>query len=429
MFGGKKRTLLQKAIDKGEVNENLRDRIDALPDNYEVGTAGDMQAVGEALSSVSLFPANSFRGQGAGVRALVRLCQQITSHEAADAFRDAVVPQFVRLYDLAVSQSEYEDDLLMFMLKQLAMISTDQGTDCLARAIRRPELSEKYIWSIIFSILSDERHQSGMEIILKLADPIPDNFAAIALLDGINQIAIDRGIDHHPFDTPEGAARLRSWLSDTDPNHFSYAVSSTAALPFISGPVQRELLEIATRHPDADVRLEALWAAGKSGDANAIEQLVEACADPNYATKAAHYLEELGFSDAVPDAVREPGFAARAEMSAWLQHPSEFGRVPDELSLYDHRTIYWPPTGERLPVWLLRYVFKSDDPREEPDEIGIGMVGSVTFALFGEATDGLPPEEVYGLHCCWEMQCLNHPDAPEERDGKAGWAMIQAGEG
>jgi hypothetical protein len=31
------------------------------------------------------------------------------------------------------------------------------------------------------------------------------------------------------------------------------------------------------------------------------------------------------------------------------------------------------------------------------------MVGAATFALFGEATADLPPEDIYGLHCCWEL--------------------------
>jgi len=34
------------------------------------------------------------------------------------------------------------------------------------------------------------------------------------------------------------------------------------------------------------------------------------------------------------------------------------------------------------------------------------MVGSVTFALFGETTADLKPEEVYALHCCWSWKTM-----------------------
>ena len=66
-------------------------------------------------------------------------------------------------------------------------------------------------------------------------------------------------------------------------------------------------------------------------------------------------------------------------------------------------------------------------PGEEgkgPD-VGLGMVGSTTFALFGEATDDLPPEDVYGLHCCWELQSNQDPRAPEERSAAAGRAILK----
>jgi hypothetical protein len=51
-------------------------------------------------------------------------------------------------------------------------------------------------------------------------------------------------------------------------------------------------------------------------------------------------------------------------------------------------------------------------------------VGSVTFALFGEATADLSPEDVYGLHCAWELECNGDGRAPKKRTAKAGRKIL-----
>ena len=52
------------------------------------------------------------------------------------------------------------------------------------------------------------------------------------------------------------------------------------------------------------------------------------------------------------------------------------------------------------------------------------MVGSVTFALFGEATAGMPPEDIYALHCVWELQQEGDKRAPKERTVQAGRKLL-----
>jgi hypothetical protein len=52
------------------------------------------------------------------------------------------------------------------------------------------------------------------------------------------------------------------------------------------------------------------------------------------------------------------------------------------------------------------------------------MVGSVTFALFGESTADLSVEDVYGLHCAWELKMKEDAHAPVERRAAAGRAIL-----
>ena len=53
-------------------------------------------------------------------------------------------------------------------------------------------------------------------------------------------------------------------------------------------------------------------------------------------------------------------------------------------------------------------------------------MGSTTFVLFGDSTVDLPPEDVYGLHCCWELQSQKDAGAPEKLEAAFGTQMLAA---
>jgi len=54
------------------------------------------------------------------------------------------------------------------------------------------------------------------------------------------------------------------------------------------------------------------------------------------------------------------------------------------------------------------------------------MTGSITFSLIDETSPGMPPDDIYALHCCWEMEVNEDPRAPTERSVEAGRALIDA---
>jgi hypothetical protein len=154
--------------------------------------------------------------------------------------------------------------------------------------------------------------------------------------------------------------------------------------------------------------MEAAWAAVRGGDAQALSRLQEWSKDPKLRWRAVEYLKELGGEPAPIPEEERPQFDAMAEMSEWLEHPLEFGRAPDRLELYDHRRLFWPPRNDLRDVWLFRYRYEGVKPKE-----GVGMVGSVTFALFSEVTAEMTPEDIYALHCVWELG--RGGDAPKEQ--------------
>lgn len=207
----------------------------------------------------------------------------------------------------------------------------------------------------------------------------------------------------HPFDTSSGIERLKSWLSNDHPEEYSYAHSATVALPFVSAPQQSQLLELALKHHDTRIRIEAAWASAKMGHEDGLEKLTQYCDDYRTADIAKQYLEELGKSDRIPESANAPEFAALSEFAQWLAHPNELGRAPDELEIVDHRQLVWPPNTDPLPLWLIKYTAKATEEEEE-DDAGVGLVGSITWCFFSEDLVNSPPEDAYGLHCYWELQ-------------------------
>lgn len=357
------------------------------------------------------------------VHALAAFFQQIETREAFEVLSEEGIPELCRLYKTLSEKGDDARDDVLFLLKILAMYRSEAGTECVLEAARKPYEPDAYLWSIILQRF-DEKHPHSLRVIEELSDPLPPDFLGMSLLDAANHLAI-AGLEFpHPFDSEEGISRLRGWLTSSDEDEFSYATSATASLPFLKSQASYDLLAVAMDHPHLDVQMEGAWAAVKRGNPSGAKLLKRWCTDPRYAQKAIRYLEELGLGDEVPEEARDPDFEAMAEMCAWLAHPNEFGRVPHEIELYDSRELYWPPTNDRRQMWVFKYLYEPDEPGEEPEE-GLGVVGSVTFALFGETTANLKPLEAYALHCCWELQWTDDERAPEERSVEAGLALLQ----
>jgi hypothetical protein len=362
---------------------------------------------------------------------IIGIFQQPTAQAAKDTLRAEALPVLLRLYDARLrewqkskskskSRKDHDDSLandLLFALKIFAMYRGKEAIRRILDAARIPIDPEGYEWSIILPTLVEYDPTEATRVTSALREPLPPGFLAVALLDASNTLAREHSVKTHPFDTPKGRERLRAFLTDKDSENFSYAHSAAASLPFLSK--SQELLALAEKHPDLHVRMEAAWAAALSGDAQARERLKQWSKSPKTRSRAVAYLKELGKRPARVSAAERPELDATAEMCQWLEHPAEFGRSPDQIELYDRRRLWWPPTDDERDVWLFRYRYDGKPARE-----GVGMVGSITFALFGETTAKLSPEDIYGLHCCWELQQLGDPRAPKKRTAKAGRKLL-----
>lgn len=418
----RRKTPLQRALERGLQNGNLTEEIRELGD-LSIKSGADAQAVCTALEETLNQPTPTGCVFTSPARTLIGLFQRTEGQQAYDAFREVGLPLIEKAVDRR-STAILSDDDLLFALKVLAMFGTPSGTDAVVKAVRAGFKADGYMWNVILGVY-DQEHPQTRRLYAELSKPLPDEFIAVSLLDSANHFFLAGGDAIHPFDSEEGVSRLKRWISDSNEDHFSYAVSAVVALPFLNHGRRDELLFAAMKHPSPDVRLESGWAAAKLDRAEGLDKLVRMCLDINSSSKAANYLRELKREDLIPAEASAPEFAAKAEFSQWLAHPNELGRPPDAVELYDTRVLRWPPEFEARHFWLLKYRVANTSGLE-PDDVGIGLVGSITWCFFGYDLTQRPPEDCYALHVCWEAEQQNAMEFADVSKGGDGYETLLA---
>ncbi len=418
---------LQRAVQDGLATGDLATALARVAD-VPISTGEDAAAIAELLDGfLHDRPETLAAPSPAAVSPLqliLGLFQQIETEEAYLVLVERGLPNLRQLFDRLIAEPiepERADDLL-FLVKIFALYREEQDVERIGAAARTAALEDRSLWPVIFETF-DEEHPLRSVVVDALRDPLPTGFAGVAFLDFANAFARDESIEH-PFDSPAGHARLERLLTDPDSERFSFAHSAAAALPFVSEPPRGPLLALGLDHPSKRVQLESAWASARIGSRAGIEFLSRACLDVTVSATAVAYLEELLELNAIPARAKDPAFMAVADLCRWLSHPMEYGRPPDGAELLDTRTLFWPPVNEPRRLWLVKYRYEGELP-DGRDDVGVGLVGSITFVLFGETEPDMPPEDVYALHCCWELEVEYDPRAPEPRSIEAGRQLLR----
>jgi hypothetical protein len=360
-------------------------------------SAADAKAILAALSREGTSDAGFFRPK----HALLAAIQSCRSAQAREVFAEEGTGAIIAAYPKLAEVNS-------FALKILALLDEKEGLAFLAERVREPGgPSDFFVSTALGAVNPKTRHPGALFPALTPVLGYPD-FRAVAVLDLANQLALAGTLEPHP--AADHLAVLRGFLESKDEGKYSYAVSACLALAFVPGPAAEALLLAAQKHPDANVRMEATFALARRGHAGSKQDLAKAALVPESSQRAVAYLRELGLEKLIPPEVHEPVFAAKAEMIAWLAHPMEYGRPPETIELWDRRTLSGPPTDDRRELFLFTYSYPPNEPGEEPD-LGVGLVGSVTFSLFGEtrpAPEGTP-EDALAAHCVWELEGNGDP--------------------
>jgi hypothetical protein len=413
--GFSRATPLQMALDRGlRPGATVGDELRQLGE-YCIKAKSDAEALCRVLARC-VSEGTSLDGENS-LHAVIGLFQEVEGPEcpAFSTMIELGMPILVDLVDAGCAEeSGIDPEDVLFALKILVIYGTIEGTDAVVRAVQRSFHPDSYWWHLILQPYGDGHPESG-RLFQTLSDPLPDDFLAFSLLDCANA-ALAGGAGHeHPFDNEAGQEQLERWLTDHDQGHFTYAVGAVAALPYISSPARDRLLTIAAEHSNDEVRLEAAYASARLGHEDGIEGLARYCLDVDHAEKAREYLETLNRDDAVPTEALDADFRARAAFSRWLAHPSELGRAPDELEIIDRRELNWPPELDRKTLWLIKYRLR-DTTGLIAENVGLGLVGSVTFCLADAKLEQHRPETAYAAHCYWELEAKGYITEAEVED-------------
>lgn len=346
---------------------------------------------------------------------LAGLLMRVGSAEALEASQTEALPELLALVE--ERGPEIGESTVLWCFKLYVACQHLPGIQQIIDHLRCGRFTESCLWSDVFDDLVGNEPLAQV-VCESLHGRPPPGFSALAFLDLANTLARSLRLERHPFDTPAGHARLRDWLTDAAAPWNGR--SAAAALPFIAGVDQVELLMMALAHPHPAVRLEALWAAARLGDGVAMDDLLAAAADPLRAGAAIAYLQELDAVHRLPPTVYDPVFQAQVTLVEWLSAPSEFGEPPVEIHLVCERRLFWPPAGAERTLRVLRFAYESEAGREE----FVGVVGGMTAALIGETDPGMAVEDILGLHCCAELQRHGDPRAPVERSAATGRLLI-----
>ncbi|HEX4796588.1 MAG TPA: HEAT repeat domain-containing protein [Humisphaera sp.] len=411
---------LQNALESDNRFGGFREAFGPLDDDFKITDPQDAAALAAAIAAVAARDPDI--GMLSPLFNLIRLLQKVGSEEAFQILQSQTMPVLEGVFDREFGSGKNNAQELGRLLSALANFGRREGFERVVRAIRS-DLNCGWGWKGVFGPFG-ARHPFLHDLLAIPISDYPRGFVRVALLDHVNQLAIKGRLAKHPFDSDAGRQQIRDWIGDADPEHSSYAHSATAALPFISNPQRDELLKLAMNHVSSDIQLEAAWAAGKLGNKGGIEFLIGACANVATFMRAARYLSELGHEADIPAECEDVDFVAEAAARSWLAHPNEFGRQPDEIAPFDSRTILWPPADEERLLHLFHYRYRSTEAGKA-DTTGVVMTGGrSTFSLISETTADMCAEDIYALHCCWELEMNEDPRAPDERTVEAGRKIL-----
>ena len=396
------------------------------PDDAIPHTSEDVKAIADSVRRV-MEQASHAPLSTANIATLARLRGEIMDEEALEAFDKQVPGLLVRWCRQRLSvkspMEEKEQSHFFAILETIAESHHQAAASFIISLVQEGAYPDARAWDGIFRSF-DAEHPHTEAVMKALSENPPANFTGIQLLDAANSLFLDGWQGAHPFDSPQGAACLRGWLQEHDDAKSSYAHCAALGAAFIHTSERQQLIALAMKHPDNEVRMEAAWADVHTGGNEGLELLKQACLRVHDSRRARDYLEELDHEKDIPSSALEPAFAAQADMSRWLQHPNELGTAPLTIEVFAHRKLHWPPTDDERELWLIRFTYQFKD--DAMPKTAFGMVGSMTWSSFEEYKTPPSPEELLLHHCTLEMERDEHRSENAAKKDEARREALQA---
>jgi hypothetical protein len=330
------------------------------------------------------------------------------TEEAAAAFIQGALPVVIRMFD---TRSESKDELEQaeaVSLLHVMSVAGDDGEcrDRIIHGIRKSIAKDDETWRSIFQVIANQEEiETGYALAIceGVGTSIPDGELTVPFLKLAGDLYRAGQLAEHPINDARGGQLLDELLSgELSKNWFDIA----ECLPDYDGSDQLDLIQRAAVHAQPSMRLVAAKASAAIGNPGAIETLQQFCLDRLRSEIACDYLIQLGLEHAIPPKALELDFQAECDVVSWLCHPIEYGVEPDRVELTDSRDMFWPPTNDRRRLWIFKFTYELN---EHENDIGMILTGSTTICLRDETSPLMSPEQIYAVHCNYELKRNDDP--------------------
>lgn len=200
--------------------------------------------------------------------------------------REQATPELIRLLRTGRLTPKYTDDCasnLMFILQTLAGFQTVTAIREIADTARFSLCADNNLWTTVQEALLEDptvcRFYFDELRGAALSGMIRDNLLYVSVYSQLSGNSL-----RSPFDSPVGHKQLERWLIADDPDEVSMARLSAYDLATLEDSERMRLLELAARHPDTQVRMNAAWSRVKFGDRSGLEVLQAFCNDADEET-------------------------------------------------------------------------------------------------------------------------------------------------
>jgi hypothetical protein len=413
------RILEQWALEGGELPKLLSEYV-----SFTIHTEAEVRAICTALDRIHNTPPTPEEPSPTALMTLTHLLSNAESEEAKEAVVDEGLTVLRWFVSDANSGKPHREEEILPMLEVFAVYQQKEDVQWIYKAILKPIAAQSKHW---YSILSHFRKDTpySRALIQGLAKHIPRETACLAFLDLCNHAFEEGWVQPHAFECEAGLAKLAKYLHPQSQRQPEYARAAAQSLKYLSSEHRGPLEQLASQHPDPIVSLQIVIERAAAGDESQRNVLMERCKDVRASYLTQQCMERSGLALLIPSESKDPNFLILAEMAYWLATSSDYQTAPDSLERIDSRTLFWPPDHQNKTLHLVRYHYEHP-PRDLPAQ-GIGLVGSRVGSLIGESQPEMPPEDLYGLHCCWEMEQAGDPLAPRNRTAKTGRNLLRRG--
>jgi len=412
-----------RALDQWALGEGDLDQILSGFSDHQITTPGEVQVVCRALDALH---SNSDLIATSDKHPLASLTRYLRT-PSDEAMRQSIVREalpLLRWYvtDALAGKPHHPQDV-MKVLEVLALYQQKDDVSLIYKSLLLPLSPQDPIWTSILSTYRDQ-HPFLKPFVQALAKHPPSGRAGLAFLALCDHLFTTKQYLPHAFNSEAGLAKLRSYLHPQSNRSPEFAVAAVQSAALLDEVNRESLLSLANQHPNPSIVFLTNVTRASLGDREQQQTLIARCKDITHSYGTQLKLQEIGMESLIPEETKQPEFLALAKTAHWLVADSPLHRAPDRLQLLESRDLFWLPRHKQLRLYAVKYEF--DEPVGELGiKDGITIVGGLTHSLIGETNTAMDLADIYGLHCCWELEAMHDPLAPRQRTAKLGRNLLR----